>query len=44
VLAQQEDANDDKMTVKIVRFSDRDPAPPQRISRIELVPVEPVQK
>jgi len=44
VLSQQEDANDDKMTVKIVRFSDRDPAPPPRISRIELVPVEPVQK
>ena len=43
VLAQQEDANDDKLTVQIVRFSDGHPAPPPTISRIELVPVEPKQ-
>jgi hypothetical protein len=43
VLAQQEGATDDKLTVNIVRFSDANRAPPQRISRIELVPVEPKQ-
>ena len=43
VLAQQEGATDDKLTVQIVRFSHADPASLQRISRIELAPVEPEQ-